>query len=76
MKKKSSNPYSTVLGTFHLPENNIDKENNSCLSSNHIAPSPHHAAFPKLSVIVTVAHFVQISSYSVFRIPHPLPLGN
>ena len=76
MKKKSSNPYKTVLGTFHLPENNINIENNSCLSSNHIAPSPHHAGFPKLSVIVTAAHFVQISSYLVFHIPHPLPLRN
>ena len=76
MKKKSSNPYTTVLGTFHLPENNINIENNSCLSSNHIAPSPHHAGFPKLSVIVTAAHFVQISSYLVFHIPHPLPLRN
>ena len=42
MKKKSSNPYLTLLGTFHLHENNIDKEKNSCsrLKPHRTEPTP------------------------------------
>jgi len=78
MKKKSSNLYLTLLGTFHLPENNIDKENNSCsrLKPHRTEPPPcqlcevvGHSVNPNVTVALLIHDTLRQDFFVFFFIP-------